>query len=383
MSPRPSILVVTHPLNEAGENATRTLLHIINEISTTHLLTANLPQGSSIRSEQEFTELSDQDFDGAVFFQALRFIHHQLQMARLVVSRHEEIVLFFGATTYLLPTVAAKLSGKTVIVEPRGDVPRTLEIQWASRMPSILVRVLSTSLRFLETVNYHLADAIITYTPRMASELGLDRFGPKLFTNGARFVDIERFDVELPFTERENRLGFVGRLDREKGIKDLARAIPHLPDEYTFSFVGDGELRAWIEQTLASDIAEGQVEVCGWVAHDDIPARLNRFRLLVLPLSDTEGLPTIVLEALACGTPVLVSPVSGVPDVIQESVTGFFIEDPRPEALSESIVSVMDREDLATIGTNGRQLIESEYSHEAAVDRYDAILSEIGRRKEK
>jgi len=88
--------------------------------------------------------------------------------------------------------------------------------------------------------------------------------------------------------------------------------------------------------------------VTGWVNHDDVPAQLNDLRLLVLPSQPTEGLPTTVLEALACGTPVYASPVSGVPDVVRPGKTGFLIEDREPEALQVGIVAILAGDDLAS-----------------------------------
>jgi len=102
-------------------------------------------------------------------------------MAQLLWNRGESIVLFYGATSYLIPILVAKLSGKTVVIEPRGDVPLTLRLQWEERIPSPLARLLAGSVRLLERMGYRLADGIVTYTPEMASELGLYRFEDKLY----------------------------------------------------------------------------------------------------------------------------------------------------------------------------------------------------------
>jgi len=93
----------------------------------------------------------------------------------------------------------------------------------------------------------------------------------------------------------------------------------------TFRFVGDGGLKSWLEAELAAEIEQGAVETVGWVDHDEVPTELNRFRLLVLPSEPTEGLPTVILESLACGTPVYATPVSGVPDVVRDGETGFLM----------------------------------------------------------
>jgi len=86
--------------------------------------------------------------------------------------------------------------------------------------------------------------------------------------------------------------------------------VKQLPDDIEFVFVGDGALRPQIEEELADKIDRGSVRLAGWVDHDEVPAFLNSFRLLVMT-SRTEGVPTTALEAMACGTPVCATPVGG------------------------------------------------------------------------
>jgi glycosyltransferase involved in cell wall biosynthesis len=168
-------------------------------------------------------------------------------------------------------------------------------------------------------------------------------------------------------------VGFVGRVDEEKGVRKLAAAAKRLPDDISFRFVGDGPLREELEATVSDD---PRVEFAGWVDHDDVPAELNRMQLLVLPSQPTEGLPTTILEALACGTPVMATPVSGVPDVVRPGETGFLLSADDPESLAIDIEAVLNR-DIDAISRTGRQLIESNYSFEAAVGRYRTILQSL------
>jgi len=93
-----------------------------------------------------------------------------------------------------------------------------------------------------------------------------------------------------------------------------------------------------------------------------------------MPSAPTEGLPTTILEALACGTPVYATPVSGVPDVVKDGETGFLMEGSDPDDARAGVVNALDRGDLAAVSANGRRLIETEYSFEAATARYGAIL---------
>jgi hypothetical protein len=373
----PEVCVVTHPLAAAGENATRSLLDVLSSVTAVSLVTADLPADSEIRERHELVELTRKGAGESVPVAAARFLVNQLRMCLVLARRDEQVVLFYGATSYLLPVIAARLLGKTVLVEPRGDVPLTLRIQWEERMPSVLARTLAGLVRGLERAGFAAAHGVVTYTPAMARQLDLDPDSPSVYPTGARYVRTDEFDVTTPFEERERRVGFLGRLDEEKNVRELAAVAKSLPEGVTFTFIGDGGLREWLETELADEIAAGDVEMRGWVDHDDVPDELNRLRLVVLPSEATEGLPTSILEALACGTPVYATPVSGVPDVVREGETGFLMDSTDPEDIRAELLAVIEREGLDTISANGRDLIETEYSFESAQRRYRDILSTV------
>lgn len=374
----PSVCIITHPLGSAGENATRTLLEILAAITSITLVTADLPIDSVIRNRHEVTELSKKEAGQSnPFLAAVRFVVNQLRMCVTITRRKEDFILFFGATAYLLPIAWARILGRTVVLEPRGDVPLTLKLSWKNQMPAVIARVLAGSIWAIERLGYHLADGIITYTPAMSAELGLNYFEHKLYPIGARYVDTDQFACQTPLEEREQVVGYLGRIDEEKGIRRLAAIAKILPENITFRFIGDGDLLPWLQRELSEEVATDHVELAGWVNHEEVPVELNRLQLLVMPSSPTEGLPTTILEALACGTPVYATPVSGIPDVVRAGETGFFIEGTDPEEHCEDIIAILDRKDLINISTNCRELIESEYDFEAATARYETILTSL------
>jgi glycosyltransferase involved in cell wall biosynthesis len=371
------VCVVTHPLSSAGENATRTLLDILAAIGPVSLVTADLPADSTIRDDHEVVELTPKGAGERVVVAAIRFLINQVRMCLAIHRRPESVVLFFGATSYLLPVLFARLLGKTVLIEPRGDVPLALRLTWERRMQAPVARGLAVLVRLLERGNFAVAHRIVTYTPNMARELGLDPESSRVYPHGARYVDVDRFAPKVPFEERDDIVGFVGRIDEEKGIRELAAVAKRLPDDVTFRFVGDGPLYEWLETELAAEIETGTVKLGGWVPHEDIPAELNRMKLLVMPSHPTEGLPTTILEAMACGTPVYATPVSGVPDVVTEGQTGYHMEHRRPEAIRSEIRSILRDDHLPAVSSAARDRIVAEYSFDRAVDRYRSLLDTL------
>ena len=371
------VCVVTHPLGAAGENATRSLLEVLATITSVSLITADLPGDSVIWDRHEVIELSDRGPGESILRAAIRFVWNQVRMCRAIASRDEEIVLFFGATSYLFPIAFAKLIGRTVVLEPRGDVPLTLRLQWEERLPSPVARALAGSVWLLERTGYWIADGIITYTSSMADELGLSRFESKLYPNGARYVNTDQFYPRVPYPEREMVVGFLGRLDEEKNVRTLAAAAKELPNDITFRFIGDGDLRSELEHDLAEKVADGTVEFTGWVDHNDVPHELSKLRLLVLASEPTEGLPTVILEAMACGTPVLATPVSGVPDVVRKGRTGYFITEYSQDSIATQIEKIILDEITCSISANCKELVDQNFRFSAAVSRYEKILEHI------
>lgn len=368
------VCVVTHPLGTVGDSHTADLGSMLSALTDTTVVTAALPENSRLRdAEPEVVEVDGSQPGASLIIAAIGFVLLQFRLARLVCRRDEDIILFFGATTYYLPIVAARVAGKTVLVEPRGDVPLTLRLTWEERIGR-LAWVPAVALRLLERAGYRVAHHVVTYTPSMAAELGVD--SPTCYAHGARFVDTERFDVEKPYVSRDRVVGFFGRLDTEKNIAVLVDGIKELPDDVVFRFIGDGDCRDMVEQELADEIDQGRVEMCGWVPHDQLSAELNELRLVVLPATATEGLPTTILEAMACGTPALATPVSGIPTVVSDGTTGFHLTDYAPEALAGRIESIVDRHP-ADVSAAARAEIEAEYTFEAAVDRYRVLLNRV------
>jgi hypothetical protein len=376
MTNYPGVCVVSHPIGAAGV-AVEDLLAVLTSITATSLITAGINDESGMPDDCEVVIVSGDDTGRSVIISAFRYLRNQLRMCQQLYRRDEPVVIFFGATSYLLPILFARLLRKTVILEPRGDVPLSLKLNWEQRIPTPLARLLAGGVALLERLGYEAATGIITYTPAMATELGLDRYADKLYPNGARYVDTDRFALETPFEDREPVVGFIGRMDEEKNIRTLAAVAKQLPDDITFRFVGDGGLRSWLESELADEIQAGSVETMGWVDHDQVATELNRLKLLVLPSEPTEGLPTTILESLACGTPVYATPVSGVPDVVRDGETGFLMKSNREGAIRTNILEILGQDDLNRVSANGRELICEEYSFAAAVDRYRTILNHI------
>jgi glycosyltransferase involved in cell wall biosynthesis len=140
---------------------------------------------------------------------------------------------------------------------------------------------------------------------------------------------------------------FLGRLSPVKGPDVLLEAVGRLAarhPEATFVFAGDGQLRGPLQEAARRLGVERQVRFVGQVPREDVPAYLTACDLLALP-SRSEGLPHAVLEAMAFGLPVVASAVGGVPEVVQDGVTGALVPPEDPAALADALSPLLAEPD--------------------------------------
>jgi glycosyltransferase involved in cell wall biosynthesis len=183
--------------------------------------------------------------------------------------------------------------------------------------------------------------------------------------------------VQKSLDARDNLVGYIGVLNNTKNVMNFVKSIPNIKREgVKFLIGGDGQLRDRIEKILNDKNLNSRVKFVGWIPHQKLPDYLNELRLLVIP-SYSEGLPNLMLEAMACGTPVLASPVGAIPDVIKDKKTGFILEDNTPQGIAEGIMKALDYPNLDRIVENARELVEKEFNFGVAVKQYQKVLKEI------
>ncbi len=149
----------------------------------------------------------------------------------------------------------------------------------------------------------------------------------------AVFFPIDRAEVRLKWGFVGPTFLYAGRLDREKRVPAIVRTFRSLgsPDA-TLVIAGDGR-----ERDLVFEAARGaRVRMLGPIPREAMPSLINAADAVVL-YSTREGLPSIVLEALACGIPVVAPPVGAIPEVVRDGVNGFLVktEEELREAMRE------------------------------------------------
>ncbi len=118
------------------------------------------------------------------------------------------------------------------------------------------------------------------------------------------------------------------------------------------------------------------MKIEGWVPHNELPFYFNKLKLMVIP-SFTEGLPNVMLEAMACGTPVLATSVGVIPNLIINEETGFIMENNSPQCVAENIIRALENSNLGKIAVNAEKMIERDFTLESSVKQWKRTLEEI------
>jgi glycosyltransferase involved in cell wall biosynthesis len=172
---------------------------------------------------------------------------------------------------------------------------------------------------------------------------------------------------EVPASAEGVRLVCVGRLCEDKGQLLLVEAAGRLAREgvpFELCLVGDGALRGPIEARIRDLGLEGKVILKGWMDGAGVREEILRSRALVLP-SLAEGLPVVLMEALALQRPVLSTYIAGIPELVSPGVNGWLVPSGAADPLVSALREVLGapRERLESFGRAGRA---------AVLDRHDA-----------
>jgi glycosyltransferase involved in cell wall biosynthesis len=179
---------------------------------------------------------------------------------------------------------------------------------------------------------------------------------------------------------RGERLLFVGRLTRQKGVDLLLRMLALLPVSIHLDVVGDGEERGTLEALAQSLDVATRITWHGAQPGPALPAYYRAARALVVPSVD-EGLGLVAVEAQLCETPVVAFASGGLLDVVEHGVTGMLVEQRDPAALAAAVSAVLARPDRgASLGCAGRERALSHFDPAVAARRYvDIYRTAVGR----
>jgi colanic acid/amylovoran biosynthesis glycosyltransferase len=192
-------------------------------------------------------------------------------------------------------------------------------------------------------------------------------------------VDLDRFRPDVAPRE-PGLILHVARLVEKKGTKVLIDAMAGLAGA-KLAIIGDGPLRAALERQ-ARELGD-RVRFLGALPADEVASWMRRASVLAAPSvtaadGDAEGLPNVVAEAAASGLPVVGTRHSGIPEAIEDRLSGFLVPENDAGALAERLGDVLGSESLRSeMGIAARRLAERKFNRQLLTDRLEAIYGEV------
>lgn len=295
----------------------------------------------------------------------LGYLLNRSVAARLARSLRPDAINAHYASGY--GTLAPRLEGAPLILNVWGsdvyEFPETSALH-----------------RWLLRRNLMRADAVVSTSEVMAARTRaicpeLDEISVVPFGVDARvFCPAPRRHADLV-------VGTVKALAPKYGIDTLVEAFALVirrdgMDRVRLRIVGDGPSRGGIESLAARLGVRERVDFIGPVAHERVPEELQRLDVYVaLSRAESESFGVAVIEASACGLPVVVSRVGGLPEVVEDGVTGIVVPKEDPTSAATAIAALLqDEAKRADMGAKGRGRVLGHYEWETCVDRQLAVI---------
>lgn len=239
--------------------------------------------------------------------------------------------------------------------------------------PDVLLRKMRDA-RFVVTISDYNEDFLSSISPdtelhRIYNGLDLNQFTP----NGTQ-------------PNPKPLILAVGRLVEKKGFDDLIRAAAILKADgvnFECQIIGTGEqerkLRSLIEELSVGDV----VSMPGPMPREELIRLYPTASVFAAPCivgddGNRDGLPTVLIEAMALGVPVVSTPVTGIPEIVRNEETGYLVPESSPQELAEAIKKqIDDRVNAQRMAKNGRDLIESQFDLRANVAQLRELFREV------
>ena len=231
------------------------------------------------------------------------------------------------------------------------------------------------------------ADIITTVAKSVALELkdyGQDKKNVIVIGNG---VD-ERIFIPIKNKNRNRYILFTGRLAYRKGLFDLIECGKYVINEYpdiSFVIPGGGVLLDKLQERVRKNGLQDKFKFLGFVDRETLIQLYQNATLYVMP-SHYEGLPTVLLEAMSCGLPVIATAVSGNLDVISPGKNGILIPPKSPRKMADAILMLLDdNKTRKELGRNARKTIQDCFTwniiSEKFLKYYNSLFEDLSIKK--
>ncbi len=291
-----------------------------------------------------------------------------MKIVRLASKKKIDIILANLGKEYWPGAVAAKFLGKKIVFIRHQRDPIRKTTRWLINNHTHMVVAVSSAVK-----DALLASGIAEEKIEVIhNAISLARFDPS-------HIDKTAVRRELGVAEDDVLIGTVGKLHKGKGVYELLRAVAPIAKEGSpvkLLFVGDGPERGALEKEAARLMIRDKVFFAG--IRLDVERLYAAMDIFALP-SYNEGMPTVLVEAMAMKIPVIATPVGGIPEIIRSGENGLLIPVGDESALHEAILRYLTEKDVAArLAEKGRATVELEFADAMLAERFEKIFLSLG-----
>ncbi len=285
------------------------------------------------------------------------------RLRRLLIQQRPQLLVCFLHQANIVGRLAGWLAGVRSVVAGVRVADRRRSVIWTDR----LTRCLTSE---YVAVSRHVADV-------HARLCRVPEHRMHVIYNG---VDVSECRPETDVAEDDRfRILFVGRLTAQKRPQDLVSAVSALPrplkDRVVLDLVGDGELKSELHEQIQTLNGNVEMQLHGYQSNVD--QWMSAADLLVLP-SAWEGLPNVVLEAMAHGLPVVATDVDGVSEIVEDGTTGWLVPAGHVRAMSETIERVAADDELRhEVARRAFAAVQQRFCWDAAIQAWKELLTPL------
>ncbi|MCB0045453.1 MAG: glycosyltransferase family 4 protein [Caldilineaceae bacterium] len=246
----------------------------------------------------------------------------------------------------------------------------------SARRPSTLARLMQSTEALRQA--FLQLPRVLVGSRYMADLLAQNSFSPEKITIlPPHFL---QNDIQLNYCppEEPNSILYAGRLEVEKGVPYLLQALSLLPDHVRLVVAGDGTLRSQYERLSAELGLADRTEFLGWIDAEEMEHCYQRCALLVMPSICPESFGKAGVEAMAHGRPVVAFAVGGIPDWVEESVTGLLAKPTDSTHLATKIRTLLeDPARQQIMGLTGQHAVVERYGAKRHLSTLEAIFNDV------
>ncbi len=294
-----------------------------------------------------------------------------IRLYKLLKARQPHILHTQLFAADIIGRILGRLLGIPVIIssirnEYYGGWPRDMLIKWTERF------AMRTTVVSEAAAKRFIKDRVIPARKLAVIYNGIE---PAMFSAAMSKEDKNRLRKELNLPVDTFLLLAVGSLTTQKGYLDLLRAIASmqgLPTAFNLVIAGSGPLENLLKSLAAELDLLGKVQFIGH--SDDVPRLMAAADALVLT-SLWEGLPGVVMEAMASELPVVATAVGGTPELMVDEITGFLVAPNKPEKISEALkrLILLPESERKAMGREGRRRVQAKFYLDKMVQAFEKI----------